>query len=262
MHDIRCDGINFATVDPSKGTVEAYNNVIYNVGTGPDFPEGEANYTCIYAADSGANGYGSGAIEVYNNTLYNCGSGNERYGAVVKAESNTNNMFMRLRNNIMKQDNNRSYLSGSATPGTHISGSNNIWHGNGVGPSATSANINADPKFVNLSGRDFHLQNTSPAIDAGISVSLTVDRDGVRRSGTIDIGAYEYNNGLASPPSSPCDLNGDGRTTSSDADIAIDQALDRVTCDSADINRNGSCNAVDVQRIINASLGSECKVSP
>ena len=32
IHGDNCNGINFATVDPSKGPVEAYNNVIYNVG--------------------------------------------------------------------------------------------------------------------------------------------------------------------------------------------------------------------------------------
>ncbi len=35
IHDARCDGINFATIDPAKGAVQAYNNVIYRVGTGP-----------------------------------------------------------------------------------------------------------------------------------------------------------------------------------------------------------------------------------
>jgi hypothetical protein len=32
IHGDNCNGINFATVDPSKGPVEAYNNVIYHTG--------------------------------------------------------------------------------------------------------------------------------------------------------------------------------------------------------------------------------------
>ena len=32
IHGDSCNGINFATVDPSKGPVEAYNNVIYHIG--------------------------------------------------------------------------------------------------------------------------------------------------------------------------------------------------------------------------------------
>ena len=36
IHDAICDGINLATVDADKGTVEAYNNVVYRVGTGTD----------------------------------------------------------------------------------------------------------------------------------------------------------------------------------------------------------------------------------
>jgi hypothetical protein len=52
--------------------------------------------------------------------------------------------------------------------------------------------IEADPLFVG-SG-DYHLQASSPAIDAGITSTATVDRDGnARPSGDgYDIGAYEY----------------------------------------------------------------------
>src|ERR1700743_1174714 len=47
IHDSRCDGINFASVEPSLGSVRAYNNVIYHAGTGPA-PNGvESNYACI-----------------------------------------------------------------------------------------------------------------------------------------------------------------------------------------------------------------------
>ncbi|PYU32843.1 MAG: hypothetical protein DMG28_10345, partial [Acidobacteria bacterium] len=46
IHDARCDGINFATVDPSQGKVEAYNNVIYRAGLGPD-PGASANIPAL-----------------------------------------------------------------------------------------------------------------------------------------------------------------------------------------------------------------------
>ena len=50
IHDTQCDGIIFATVDPSQGKVEAYNNVIYNAGKGPANPENSGNWACIYAS--------------------------------------------------------------------------------------------------------------------------------------------------------------------------------------------------------------------
>jgi hypothetical protein len=52
-----------------------------------------------------------------------------------------------------------------------------------------------DPKFVNLSARDFHLQSTSPAINKGISTNApSKDFDGNSRpqGSGFDIGAYEY----------------------------------------------------------------------
>ena len=50
-----------------------------------------------------------------------------------------------------------------------------------------------DPKFVS-NGTDFHLQSTSPARNAGLSVAVYSDASGVTRAqeGAWDIGAYEY----------------------------------------------------------------------
>lgn len=51
---------------------------------------------------------------------------------------------------------------------------------------------NQDPVFVNASENDYHLESTSPLIDAGTSSGAPItDLDGVTR-GTPDIGCYEY----------------------------------------------------------------------
>ena len=55
--------------------------------------------------------------------------------------------------------------------------------------------VEGDPKFVNASGADFHLQQGSPAIDAGSSSNAPSDDfDGNSRpyGSGYDIGAYEY----------------------------------------------------------------------
>ena len=52
MHDnrfenTRCDAINLATVDPSRGAIEIYNNTVINGGTGPHPNDGAATYWVI-----------------------------------------------------------------------------------------------------------------------------------------------------------------------------------------------------------------------
>jgi len=61
--------------------------------------------------------------------------------------------------------------------------------------------LSTDPKFVNANGRDFHLQSGSPAINAGVAVSVvTTDYDGTTRANPPEIGAYEYG---STPPVEP-----------------------------------------------------------
>jgi hypothetical protein len=52
-----------------------------------------------------------------------------------------------------------------------------------------------NPRFVNPTSGDFHLQSSSPAINAGVTLSdVTIDFDGISRpqGAGYDIGVYEY----------------------------------------------------------------------
>ena len=98
-----------------------------------------------------------------------------------------------------------------------ISGSNNLWFGNGAPTSCTSANVSAYPLFVNAQAKDFHIQSASPAKDAGIAIAtLATDIAGIVRlqGSAYDIGAFEYNQGSGGTTQSACDLNGDGNVSS------------------------------------------------
>jgi hypothetical protein len=58
-----------------------------------------------------------------------------------------------------------------------------------------SGTLTNDPRFVNTASADFRLQWGSPAIDAGLTLSLVAnDLNGVLRPQGVrhDIGAFEY----------------------------------------------------------------------
>ena len=66
---------------------------------------------------------------------------------------------------------------------------------NAVVYSGASDNITLDPKFVDAENRDYRLQATSPAVDAGAEIAgMETDLTGRSRplGGGLDIGAYEY----------------------------------------------------------------------
>ena len=201
IHDDPCDGINFATVDPSKGKVEAYNNVIYHVGIGPTPNGGDSgDYSCIYMAYITNDGPdGQGTVDLYNNTLYDCGpfiggfinNGNFNIAGGIPG------LTARLRNNIMYQIGSEPFGSGGGWNSTYVSGSNNVVFSTGSPgaiPTFLTGNIRLDPRFANLSAFDFHLTAPSPAIDAGVTTNAATDLDGITRpqGAAFDIGAYEF----------------------------------------------------------------------
>jgi hypothetical protein len=151
----------------SSGTGNAaYNNLIYNNTINlTGFGAG------IQVLSSSANGL------VYNNTVYQNGPAG---GILIYAGS---------RGTIVKNNIAFGNLGGDIV--------------NDAGPDATIGfNLTSDPKFVNAGTFDFHLQSTSPAIDAGTTLSLvTTDFDGRPRpqGSAYDIGAYEYG-GIAPTP--------------------------------------------------------------
>ncbi len=203
IHGDSCNGINFATVDPSKGPVEAYNNVIYHVGVA-DPKDGGGAFSCIYLAGITNTGHaGTGTVDVFNNTLFDCGANHSRNAdgsrGAFSVGGGPTKLMMRLRNNIIYQLSGEVYLDGSKA---QITGEKNLWFGAGNGPAQAQNNVNADPQFIDLAKFDFHLRGSSPARDAGAAVlpgnpfvgnDHPTDKDGVPRpqGKAFDLGAYE-----------------------------------------------------------------------
>lgn len=131
-------------------------------------------------------------IQFYNNLVYNNGNGVRiqfSVADVVNIYSNT------IYNNTGQG------LAGIANfAGTNVTAKNNILYLNDGG--ATSGTINAsnnqstDPSFVNAGAANFYLQNTSTAIDAGVTLGAPFNSDYVNtprpQGKAYDIGAYEY----------------------------------------------------------------------
>jgi len=203
IHGDSCNGINFATVDPSKGPVEAYNNVIYHVGAA-DPKDGGGAFSCIYVAGiTNAGAAGKGTVEVFNNTLYDCAANRSQNADGSRGAFSVGGgegLMMRLRNNIVYQLPGEVYLDGNKA---QITGERNLWFGAGNGPGQTQGNVGGDPQFVDLGKFDFHLRGASPARDAGATVlpgnpfvmgkGGATDKDGVARpqGKAFDLGAYE-----------------------------------------------------------------------
>jgi len=190
IHGTVCDGLNFASVDPSKGAVVAYDNVIYGVGEGPDPADGSSDYACIYVANITNQGAaGSGNVQLWNNTLYDCGArGTSAAGAIAHASGPVG---IEMSNNLILATGSEAYFSGDTTG---ISGSNNLLFG-GTGAAAfLTATVSSDPLLVAPASHDFHLGAQSPAVDHGVSeAAVTTDFDGNARpqGAAFDIGAYE-----------------------------------------------------------------------
>jgi PKD repeat protein len=197
-----------------------YNNIIKNGCWGLQYNSEEGGYTHhIYGWNNiithigyGNRGYGGGIgmpnygntpgkcdyCYWWNNTVYDCYYGayftKTNIGAPIEAR---NNIFANCGQAVVIR---------SGVPTQYITLDHNITSG--------------DPRFVNASGGNFHLQSDSPAINAGIAVSeVTDDFDGNSRpqGGLYDIGAYEYT-GSSYPPTA----NANAVPTSGPAPLSVD----------------------------------------
>ena len=227
------------------------NNEIHDIGK---FGYGENGCTAYapntyanYNQDHGVYLHGVSRVSIRNNVFYN----NVRGWSIQQASGGGDrDTDITIVNNVFRDHNPLSDLPGQIVMGTSGADrfyvANNIFYdtrtagvwvysgthsgveiknniiSNGavavgsISGMAISGNLeNTDPKFVSPSGLNFHLQQDSPAINAGITVSgFNTDKDGVVRpqGSAFDIGAYEVGGAPAgggdTPPPAPTPTNG------------------------------------------------------
>jgi hypothetical protein len=125
--------------------------------------------------------------------------------------------------------------------------------------------LNADPVNGSAAGISLAVGQGAPtAIWAELSYGNLRQTYAKQWNGTS---WQQFGSSSVPPPPPPasaglCDLNSDGLVNATDVQIAIDQALGITPCTNADLIGNGQCNVVDVQRVINATMGAACKVGP
>lgn len=164
----------------------------------------QISYNLIYNERCGIEIGGASAFTIYNNTIYNS---SEVGLAITNAETTSgtikNNILHTASSNIIQNldatnvlfDNN-CYFPVSVFFRWNTSKTNfATWKTNCSGDANS---LNSDPLMVNPAVYDFHLQATSPCINAGADVELTHDYEGNSIQGLPDIGAFEFSDGTAS----------------------------------------------------------------
>lgn len=136
-----------------------------------------------------------------------------RYWVRPDINANAATLNAKLRNNIIGRLNVESGVTFAGKSNNYVKsygvlvttnsdGTTNTWPGatvNGPGEFTTP-----QPTFVNTTTGDYHPAAGSSAINAGTATDApTLDRDGNARSGTPDIGPYEYEGTEPPPPPPP-----------------------------------------------------------
>jgi hypothetical protein len=193
-HDIN-DNDGFTLASEMGGLLENvsfYNNIAYDCDV--------LGITISRNGDSSTHPMKN--ITIINNTFYNNGAGGWGGGIAV---DNPNVQNVVIRNNIVSQNITFQMEVEPDVSMSNLTVDHNLIHGyRNYGDEIKGSDyVEGDPLFVSTSTHDFHLQENSPAIDAGSSVNApSDDYDGTSRpqGSGYDIGAYEYQSGPVEEP--------------------------------------------------------------
>ncbi len=180
-------GISIAAYNPSCAkNMKFYNNLIEN---------NECEAIRMTYANSPCGGITGNIFRnniLFNNHLPSCDWPPGDYELFINTTGNIyGNTF---ENNIIYE----SGVTNTVFYGSQGAMSVSIFNNSDANGDVVSGNISPNPLFVDPANGNFHLQAGSPAINAGLNVGLTSDREGNAIVGLPDIGAYEY--ATISPP--------------------------------------------------------------
>ncbi len=194
IHDSRHFGLQMCS---EKGglleNIRIYNNIIYNSKRGGIQFFDESSHSGPEPIQN---------IEIYNNTFYNNSPTINWWGGITNNSGYVSDVY--IHNNIFAYNNAYQVFDEAVANGWYVS--NNLLIGDLGSQDQNRLNagddLQGDPQFVNAGSFDFHLTNSSPAIDNGIASFVEDDYDGnPRPSGAgWDIGAFEFNLGPSCNP--------------------------------------------------------------
>ncbi len=189
--DVNGSGVNLATIDPSSGYVQVYNNVIHHTGLARSYAgSSDDPHNCVAVKGSGT-ATGAGVVYVWGNTMFDCSSilnsyaqGEGESGAVQVATGQPS-VTTNLVDNIVYQPaytytgNYNVFFANDGANGA-ISGSNNVFYSAAAPAStvpATSYGVIEDPLLANsipcspgCPVTNYELQPSSPAVGTGLRV--------------------------------------------------------------------------------------------
>ena len=167
-------------IKSNMNIVNIYNNVFFNTSGSP-----------WGTVTLGQDGFNLSNVVFKNNIIYDTANSNWTF----RVGANTTAI---VGNNL--------YYDADGTTTCHWSNGNNYTsRGTWEAASGETGSVWSNPLFLSTSTPDFHLQSSSPAINAGTYVSLNSDYVGNAIQGLPDIGAYEYQ-AILRIPSSPGSL--------------------------------------------------------
>ncbi len=181
-------GVSFSVGSSSTSTLD--RSVVSGNGTGVLVENGAdlrmVNDLVLFNTGNGVRATASGEAQIFSSTLVSNGAYLSGDAGISCAGNCTVSNAIMVNNDIGLD------CAGSCSADYNLVWGN--WTNYGSGTAVGSKDVSADPRFVDPAEYDFHLQEDSPAVDAGAELAYAGDYEGVPRpqGDGWDMGAYEY----------------------------------------------------------------------